>query len=91
MAQFSETQAGQDFIASGPSRETDTKIMEALAFFAHDAAEAEELWNGGGFGRICHLSDLWERVTGNGLRDADEFRWGAAATRWYAELSSVEG
>jgi hypothetical protein len=28
---------------------------------------------------------LWERVTKNGLRDPEEFCWGAAGSRWWDE------
>jgi hypothetical protein len=72
-----------DFIATADSRETSPEIMEAIAFFARNKAEAEALWNGGGLGKICNPHDLWERVTKNGLRDADEFFWGAAGNGWW--------
>ena len=64
MTKFSDTQEGETFIASGDGRETSPEIMEAIAFFARNLAEAEALWNGDGFGTICHPSDLRERVTG---------------------------
>jgi hypothetical protein len=88
MTNFNETTAGQTFIASGDSRQTDARIMQAIAFFARDTAEAEALWNGDGFGTVCTVSDLWEHVTNNGLHDATDFCWGAAGSDWYAALTS---
>jgi hypothetical protein len=86
MTKFRETQEGTDFIASADSRETSREIMEAIAFFARNLAEAEALWNGDGFGVVCHPSDLWEHVTGNGRREASEFCWGASGSRWWDEI-----
>lgn len=90
MAYFAETDAGLAFIASAESRETDVRIMRAIAFFADNKEEAELLWNGDGFGVICHPSDLWETVTSNGLYDASEFCWGAAGNRWWDAISEKE-
>ena len=89
MTKFNETDAGLTFIASGDSRETSREIMEAIAFFACDEAEAVALWNGDGFGTVCHPSDLWEHVTGNGRREADEFVWGAAGANWWADIQAA--
>lgn len=76
MTHFSETEAAAEFVASANSRGTSSEVMEAIAFFARDAQEAERLWNGDGIGEIAHLSDIWEKATGNGrLDDADLF-WG---------------
>jgi hypothetical protein len=87
MTKFIETDAGQAFIASAASRETSPEIMEAIAFFARDTAEAEELWSGDGLGRIAQPLDIWEHVTCNGLREADEFRWGTAGSQWWAAIA----
>jgi hypothetical protein len=76
MSTFEDTDAGMAFIASADSRETSPEVMRAMAFFARDLAEAEALWNGDGFGRICHVSHLWEAATGNGRIDADTLFWG---------------
>jgi hypothetical protein len=84
---FSETAEAAAFIASADSRETSPKIMQAIVFFARDLREAEALWNGDGFGCICHPSDLWEHVTGNGRIDPSEFCWGAAGTKWWHQIS----
>lgn len=86
MTKFSETTEGAAFIATADSRETSPEIMEAIAFFARNAAEAEALWNGDGFGVVCHPSDLWERVTGNGSREPTEFCWGAAGRNWWSHV-----
>lgn len=64
-----------------------SEIMEAIAFFARNSAEAEALWNGDGFGTVCHPSDLWERVTGNGRREPTEFTWGSAGRNWWKHIS----
>jgi hypothetical protein len=87
---FSETAEAAAFIASADSRETSPKIMQAIVFFARDLVEAEALWNGDGFGHICHPSDLWEHVTGNGRIDPSEFCWGAAGHDWWAQISGEE-
>jgi len=88
MTKFRDTAAAAEFIASATSRETSPEIMQAIAFFARDLQEAEALWNGDGFGRICHPTDLWENVTSNGLHDATEFFWGAAGSNWWSHIAS---
>ena len=82
MTKFNHTDQSAEFVATADSRCTSTEIMEAIAYFARDINEAESLWNGDGFGTVAHLSDLVERVTGNGLRDVTEFFWGAAGSKW---------
>lgn len=89
MTKWSETQEGADFIATADSRETSKEVMEAIAFFARDKAEADALWEGDGFGVVCHPTDLWEHVTCNGLRDATDYAWGAAGTKWWDHIQSV--
>ncbi len=84
---FCETDEAAEFLASADRRETSKEIMEAIVFFARDLREAEELWNGDGFGRICNPSDLWENVTGNGGRDPTDFCWGAAGRDWWKHIS----
>lgn len=79
-APFAETDAGAAFIASGPSRETSTEVMEAIAFFARNEQEAEDFWNGDCAGRVDFLS-IWEKATSNGARDAD-LTWGDAGDAW---------
>jgi hypothetical protein len=83
MTKWNETQEAADFIATGDSRETSREIMEAIAFFARNQDEAEALWNGDGFGTVCLPTDMWEKVTKNGLRDASDFCWGASGSRWW--------
>ena len=90
MARFKDTDVGFAFIATADSRETSREIMEAIAFFARDEAEAVALWEGDGFGTVCDPSDIWEHVTGNGRRDADEFCWGAAGHNWWEHIQVAE-
>lgn len=87
MTAFQDTDAAAEFIATADSRETSPEIMKAIAFFARDINEAEALWEGDGFGRICNPSDLWERVTKNGLRDAEDYCWGAEGHNWWNSIS----
>lgn len=84
MTKFRHTESAAEFIASGDARETDREIMEAIAFFARDLAEAEAIWSGD-FGDACTMLDIWEHVTGNGLRDASDYCWGAAGGKWMQE------
>ena len=81
MTKFNETEAGADFIATGNSRETDPRIMRAIAFFARDLAEAEKIWEGD-FGGACSVLDIWENATNNGLIDATNLCWGASGSTW---------
>jgi hypothetical protein len=78
-----DTPEAADFIATGGSRETSPEIMQAIAFFSRNSAEAEALWNGEGFGTVCWPSDLYEHVTRNGLRNTEEFFWGASKNHWW--------
>lgn len=89
MTKFNKTDEGLAFIASGDSRETSSEIMEAIAFFARNTEEAEALWNGDGLGQIANPSDIWEHVTGNGLRDASDYVWGAAGANWAAQIGAI--
>jgi hypothetical protein len=75
MTNFSDTDAGAEFIASGASRETSPEIMEAIAFFARNGKEADEFWNGDFDGRVDLLS-FWENATGNGSREDTDLIWG---------------
>jgi len=88
MNKFNETAAAAAFIATADSRETSPEIMQTIAFFARDIAEAEALWNGDGFGVVCQVSDFWENVTNNGQMDATEFCWGDAGRNWMDALNA---
>ncbi len=77
MVKWHETDEASAFIASGDGRETDARIMNAIAFFAQDAAEAEAFWNGD-FGGKCEYGAIWEHATNNGKLDGCEMQWGAA-------------
>jgi hypothetical protein len=76
MTAFRDTDAAVDFIASADSRETSRRVMQAIAFFARDTAEAEAVWRGDDLDRVCRLSDVWEHATGNGRHDDTELFWG---------------
>ena len=71
-----DTYAATDWRATADSRETSPEVMAAIAFLARNEAEAEALWNGDGFGVVCHASDLWEAATKNGTIDAETLYWG---------------
>jgi hypothetical protein len=88
MSNWQHTLEADDFIATGDSRETSKEIMEAIAFFARNLHEAEELWNGDGFGTVCNPTDLWEHVTKNGLRDPQDFLWGTAGKHWWDHIAA---
>lgn len=83
MTQFRDTPAAADFVASGPSRETSKEIMETIVWFARDLDEAVRLWEDGPDNGICTMSDFWEHLTGNGLRQATDYCWGASGTHWH--------
>jgi hypothetical protein len=76
MSRFTDTEAAAEFIARADSRCTSRQVMEAIAFFARDAQEAERLWSGDGIGEIANLSDIWEHATGNGRLDDADLYWG---------------
>ena len=87
---FEETPQGEAFIASAAERETDPKIMEAIAYFARNLSEAESLWNGEGFGVVCHLSDFWEHVTDNGRTAPEDYAWGVEGAAWWRAIGGEE-
>lgn len=77
MTIWTETNEAAAFIATADSRGTDERIMKAIAFFAHDLAEAEAFWNGDFAGK-CDYCSIWEHATNNGLLDGYEMFWGDA-------------
>lgn len=79
MTKFNETDAGRAFIADGIDRETDAAIMRAIAFFARNEQEAEQIWNGD-FGNSCTLINIWEHATNNGAI-SDDLWWGDSNLR----------
>ena len=87
MTKFNETDAGFAFIATAHSRETSPEIMNAIAFFARDAAEAEAIWEGTAIGKACTMLDIWENATGNGSIEANDLCWGAAGSQWFADAA----
>lgn len=89
MKPWIETAEATEWMATGDSRETSPQIMEAIAFFARNKQEAETLWNGDGLSEICNPTDLWERVTGNGRREASDFCWGSAGHDWWNQIKNA--
>jgi hypothetical protein len=77
MARWNETDEAAAFIASRDSLETDVRIMQAIAFFAHSVAEAEAFWDGDFSGK-CDYSAIWEHATNNGMLNGYEMFWGSA-------------
>lgn len=73
MANFSHTDAGIDWIATGDSRETSDRVMRAIASLARDAEEAERIW---AYGSPKQILAIWEHATSNGSLDPDELFWG---------------
>jgi hypothetical protein len=82
MTQWNQTAEAAEWIATADSRETSIEIMQAIAFFARSKEEAERVWENGPDGVVCDELMIWENVTQNGLRSADEFFWGAAGNHW---------
>lgn len=76
MTHFADTPAAADFIATADSRETSPELMDAIAFFARNEAEAVALWEGDGIGVAATMTDVWERATGNGREDDTQIMWG---------------
>lgn len=68
------------FIDRAESLNTDREILEAILYVASGDEDAAMLiW--------CapsqeQLVAIWERVTGNGVRPADEFFWGSFGDSW---------
>lgn len=75
MERFADTDAGRAFVATADSRRTSPEVMEAIAFFARDEAEAVSLWDGDAIGTVAHLSDIWEHATGNGRISDEDLLW----------------
>jgi hypothetical protein len=72
------------FTNTGKSRETSKEIMEAISFLATSYEEAERIW---ATPTPEELIAIWERVTKNGLKEPEAYRWGDAGTRWADEIS----
>jgi hypothetical protein len=67
------------FIQTYAARETSPEIMEAIRYVAGDDANAVRLWEEP---TDEELLAVWERVTGNGLRSATDYAWGASGSKW---------
>jgi hypothetical protein len=81
MTKFAETQSAAKFIATHDSRETSPEVMEAIAFFAADLAEAEAIWADGHIGGEDFALPIWERATGNGRLDDETLFWGGRSLK----------
>lgn len=75
----------QNFIDSANSRETSTEVMEAISQLARHESEAIRIWEAP---TEAEILAIWERVTKNGLIDADEFYWGATSDQWAASVKA---
>ena len=75
MSKWKDTDEAAIFIASADSKETDTRIMQAIAFFASDLDEAEAFWNGD-FRSGRDLFHIFRHATNNGMLDAGDMQWG---------------
>jgi hypothetical protein len=77
-----------NFLTSAASRETSYEILEAILFVAgQNEAAAKRIWEDPD--QVEGLA-IWERVTGNGLRAATEYTWGASGTQWAETLGIVK-
>lgn len=57
------------------SHQTNEQIVEQIFSLARgDEAEAQRIWEDP---TVEEWLAIWERVTGNGLRDGDDYNWGA--------------
>ena len=73
-----------NFLSSAATRETDIEVMRAILSVAgNDEAAAVRIWedpsNEEGIA-------IWEIVTGNGLRPATDYCWGASGTHWASTM-----
>ena len=87
MTDWTQTDEASTFILTGDSRETSPETMEAIAFFAHNLQEAEDLWNGDFRGRADFLA-IWEHATNNGACDVD-LSWGGDGGAWATMFEAV--
>lgn len=68
------------FLSSADSRETSAELMQAILYVAgRDETEAVRIWEAPS---ESEMLAVWERVTKNGLLQANEFCWGAAGHDW---------
>ena len=68
------------FLHSGDSRDTSQEIMAAIWSISDKTdADAARIWTEPD---PNELLAVWEIVTGNGLRAAAEYCWGASGYQW---------
>ena len=82
MMRWRDTPEADAFVASADSRETSPEILRAIAWFADSLDEANACWEDPDRSGVATVLDIWERVTGNGRRPAEDYCWGAAGSRW---------
>ena len=88
MIKFSHTAAAEAFIATADNRETSVEIMRAIAAFAADEQEAEQIWQDG----LTNWDDTSKfhfvaTVTGDcQWGEPSDYCWGAAGSNWAADL-----
>jgi hypothetical protein len=81
MINWHESDEARAFILTGDTRETSVEVMQAIAFFADNLAEAESIWHGDFLGKTDDLA-LWEKASNNGLIADEKLFWGTAGNRW---------
>ena len=77
----------KNFIDTADSRKTSTELMEAI-FYTSGKSEklAERIW---AEPTNDELIAIWERVTKNGNIESTDFCWGAAGSRWAANVENA--
>ena len=80
---FSNSEAGEAFIATSAARETSPQIMEAIASMSATREDAEYTWDNGigGWDRESAHAFVC-RATRDGTISTDDLVWGAAGTDW---------
>lgn len=76
-----------DFANSADSRETSQEIIDAIVRLSQNEKEAIRIWESPTYEESLAI---WERVTDNGLRDSNEYCWGASGSNW-AGAAGLEG
>ena len=64
------------------SLETSVEIIEAIGYITDDdEQDMMAIWESPS---VEELRAIWERVTGNGLKDSTDYFWGEQGSNWYA-------
>lgn len=74
------------FIESADSRQTSTKIMEAI-FYVSGRSESKSIriWENP---TIAEAIAIWERATNNGLHPSTDYHWGASGSNWATDTGA---